>query len=163
MDGNWPGFAAKVRKFLRADREWVRLWPILADYFRFRRWRTAGKSLALLPAIFPCEAGLESLNPNSASRWPGMLYESCGCPERRLGALPASRSCFPGVLRLSPVSAPGLPCRSAFPQRSRSRGFSQPCRWHGWLRLDTLLTGNPVSRRWLVVFLRKLRNTGRQP
>ena len=71
MAGN---FAAKIRKFYRdfaKFREWVRSWPILADHFRFRRWRTAGKSLALLPAIFPCEAGLESLNPNSASRWPG--------------------------------------------------------------------------------------------
>ena len=70
---------------------------------------------------------------------------------------------IPGVLRLSPVSAPGLPCRSALSQRSRSRGFSQPCRWHGWLRLDPLLIRNPVSRGWLVVFSRKLRNTGRQP
>ena len=42
-----------------------------------------------------------------------MLYESCGCSRGALGALLASRSCFPGVLRLSPVSAISAAMRKA--------------------------------------------------
>ena len=67
----WPQKFENLCALSRIAREWVRSGPIVADHFRSRRWRTAGKSLAFLPAIFPCEAGLESLNPNSASRWPG--------------------------------------------------------------------------------------------
>ena len=117
MAGNgreWPGTCPqKLEKFcalIENFREWVRSWPNLADHFRSRRWRTAGKSLALLPAIFPCEAGLESLNPNSASRWPGILQadgrenpRSSGLArldaERfaRRNSVPASLEPFPGA------------------------------------------------------------------
>ena len=34
-----------------------------------------------------------------------MLYESCACPEGRLGAPLVSQRCFPGVLRTRPASA----------------------------------------------------------
>ena len=98
--------SAKIGKILRdfaKRREWARAWPNLADYFRSRRWRTAGKSLALLPAIFPCEAGLESLNPNSASRWPGIRR---GDPFRggNLVAMCGSAAVFGTFLEIQPLN-----------------------------------------------------------
>ena len=111
----------------RSAREWARFWPILADYFRSRRWRTAGKSLALLPAIFPCEAGLESLNPNSASRWPGILQADGREILRQKAEIPANKR-------------PGMAGNFAAKIRKNLPGFRQ-----------TLANGFAPGRSWLII------------
>ena len=84
-----------------------------------------------------------------------MLYESCGCPGERLGAPLVSQGCFAGVLPLSRVIAIRAVMQTRLrPAFSLQRIFpAMPLR---------SAVGRKVLHSRLVVFSRKLRNTGRQ-